>query len=150
MTPRRCQVCSATIASTAPATKVYCSGACRTKAYERRRRDGESPAQSRATASSAVAEVVPISTEDRLDEALARALDPRRLLGIVASHAGARQPTSWRAALAWLHLGGASIEPAGENVVADDVWARVDELAAKRAGTSVAELRLRGRRARSR
>ena len=91
-----------------------------------------------------MAEVVPIASDGQLDEALARALDPKRLLAIVAAHAGARQPTSWRAAMELLRLQGVASE-AGEAPPEPvrDVWLELDELAAKRAGTSVAEPRPR-------
>jgi hypothetical protein len=53
-----------------------------------------------------LAEVVPLPepTASELEHALSRALDPRRLLLILASHASSRSATSWRAALALLQL----------------------------------------------
>jgi hypothetical protein len=78
-------------------------------------------------------------------------MSPKRLLAIVAAHAGGRQPTSWRAAMELLRLQGV-VPEAGEAPVEPvrDVWLELDEFAAKRAGTSVAELRAAGRRRRRR
>jgi hypothetical protein len=146
--PRLCPVCSSPLPSIGSPRRKFCSGRCRTKAYEQRKA-GESPIGDVTPAP--VAEVVPIASNGRLDEALARALDPKRLLAIVAAHAGAKQATSWRAALELLRLQGVAPE-AGE-VPAEpvrDVWNELDELAAKRSGTTVDELRATGRRRRRR
>jgi hypothetical protein len=120
--PRRCTVCSSSLPSIGSSRRVYCSGRCRTKAYEQRKAGVEvTPAH--------VAEVIPIAPNGRLDEALARALDPKRLLAIVAAHAGARQPTSWRAAMELLRLQG--VVPEAGQAPAEpvrDVWLELDEL----------------------
>jgi hypothetical protein len=139
---RRCATCRAVLAQTSRHDRRYCSAACRQAAYEQRKAGVD-------VTPKPVAEVVPIAPNGRLDEALARALDPKRLLAIVAAHAGAQQPTSWRAALALLAMQGVTAE-AGEAPAEPvrDVWLELDELAAKRAGTSVAELRAAGRRRR--
>lgn len=115
---RRCENCDRTLGPSR-ADRRFCSTACRTANHRRRQRVAPAP----------VAEVVPIASNGRLDEALARALDPKRLLAIVAAHAGARHPTSWRAAMELLRLQGVMPE-AGETPAepVNDVWLELDEL----------------------
>lgn len=75
-------------------------------------------------------------------------MNPRRLLAIVAAHAGRGEPTSWRAATWLLEAQGAGVEPAREEPIVKDVWLEVDELSAKRSGATVPELRAEYRRRR--
>lgn len=126
---RRCEWCNAVLASTSRPDRRYCRPACATAS--RRRRNGERP-----LANSPELVALPTPEPSELELALARALDPQRLLAVVAAHANARAPTSWRAALALISLQAqqGTPLPAPPPSPEQAIWDEIDEIARRRRG----------------
>jgi hypothetical protein len=131
----RCEGCGDELPALARRNRRYCDARCRRRAYEERHApEPELPAEPERQ----LAPVVPIGEDEHVQELLARVLAEERLVAQVA--AGAK--TNWRAS-AWLlerrypeRWGPVrpqeDAEPAPPAVGANDPFAEVDQLAARR------------------
>jgi hypothetical protein len=128
-TVRTCEACGEELPALARRNRRYCDDRCRRRAYE----------EHHAPTAPELAPVLPIGDDERTREALARVLAEPRLIAQVA--AAAR--TQWRAAAFLLERRyperWAPVRPKAEldvptvgAVEADDPFAEVDQLAAKR------------------
>jgi hypothetical protein len=88
---------------------------------------------------------VPLEGPSDLELAVRRATDPAKLLAVVAAHAHARTPTSWRAALALLALQTRGREDPASPLPSPsehaELWDEIDTLAAERRGITLEQYR---------
>ena len=126
----KCEACGDELPALARRNRRFCDARCRRRAYELRRASAEPEPE--------LAPVVPITSDAQAEELLARVLDERRLIALVAT--GAK--TNWRAAAfllerrypeRWAPVRRSAMEPELPGVFADDdPFAEVDQLAARR------------------